>query len=162
MGGVIDELTLKVTRNGENMAFLRLEDVYGSLEVVIFPRIFEKCRYKLEDNKAIIVEGRAQISEKESKIIASDVYTMDEISKRVEAANSELWILFPDMDDFKNNSKNLNRILNGYSGFSNAFVQLKEEKMMKKLTARVNVESGVVDALKLEYGTDRVMVRKLN
>ena len=162
MGGVIDELTLKVTRNGENMAFLRLEDVYGSLEVVIFPRVFEKCRYKLEDNKAIIVEGRAQISEKESKIIASDVYTMDEISKRVEAANNELWILFPDMDDFKNNSKNLNRILNGYSGFSNVFVQLKEEKMMKKLTARVNVESGVVDALKLEYGTDRVMVRKLN
>ena len=161
LGGVLDEITYKVTRNGENMAFVRIEDLYGSLEVVIFPRVFERCRYKLEENKAVIVEGRAQVSEKESKLIASDIYTMEEIAKKSEAASTELWILFPNMDDFTANSKNLNQILKNYPGFSPVFVQLKEEKMMKRLTAKADASSGVSDALKLEYGADRVMTRKV-
>ena len=161
LGGVIDEITYKVTRNGENMAFVRIEDLYGSLEVVIFPRVFERCRYKLEENKAVIVEGRAQVSEKESKLIVSDIYTMEEIAKKSEAASTELWILFPNMDDFTANSKNLNQILKNYPGFSPVFVQLKEEKMMKRLAAKVDASSGVSDALKLEYGADRVMTRKV-
>ena len=161
LGGVIDEITYKVTRNGENMAFVRIEDLNGSLEVVIFPRVFERCRYKLEENKAVIVEGRAQVSEKESKLIVSDIYTMEEIAKKSEAASTELWILFPNMDDFTANSKNLNQILKNYPGFSPVFVQLKEEKMMKRLTAKADASSGVSDALKLEYGADRVMTRKV-
>ncbi len=160
IGGLIDEVNLKVTRKGDNMAFLRIEDLFGTMEVVVFPNVFLRCRDKLETNKAVIIEGNASVSERDSKLIASDIMTMDEVISRSEDKNKELWICFKNMDSYLENANNLKQIALQHLGFTPVYVQLKEEMKMKKLANTVNVRTGIVDALKLEYGPDMVLVRE--
>lgn len=160
IGGLIDEVNLKVTRKGDNMAFLRIEDLFGTMEVVVFPNVFLRCRDKLETNKAVIIEGNASVSERDSKLIASDIMTMDEVISRSEDKNKELWICFKNMDSYLENANNLKQIALQHPGFTPVYVQLKEEMKMKKLANTVNVRTGIVDALKLEYGPDMVLVRE--
>ena len=66
-----------------------------------------------------------------------------------------------DTDDYKENEQSLNQLLMDYKGFANVNVQLREEKSMKRLGIKVDPSSGVVDALKLEYGIDRVIARDI-
>ena len=160
IGGLIDEVNLKVTRKGDNMAFLRIEDLFGTVEVVVFPNVFLRCREKLEANKAVIIEGNASVSERDSKLIASDIMTMDEVVSRSEDKNKELWICFKNMDNYLENANNLKQIALQHPGFTPVYVQLREEMKMKKLANTVNVRTGIVDALKLEYGPDMVLVRE--
>jgi hypothetical protein len=114
---------------------------------------------KLEKNAAIIIDGKANISERESKITASSILTVDEVIARDEDKNKELWVCFANMDSFMMHVKNLQQLAMNYPGFTPVYVQLKEEKKMKQLSVTVNVRTGIVDALKLEYGTDMVLVR---
>ena len=162
IGGVLDAVNPKLTRKNENMAFVTLEDLHGSLEVIVFPKVYEKCRDLLVKNKAVIIKGRASISEKESKLLASEIIPMDEILKRAAGEKYQVWVLFDNFDDYRQHSRNLDAILMDYKGYSPVYVQLKEEKQAKRMALTVDADSGVEDALKLEFGPERVIVRKMD
>lgn len=159
IGGLIDDVNLKVTKKGDNMAFLRIEDLFGTVEVVVFPNVFARCRAKLEMNKAVIIDGTASVSERDSKVIANDIMTIEEVVTRSEDKNKELWICFKDMDAYLGHANDLKAIALQHPGHTPVFVQLKDEKKMKRLSFTVSVRNGIVDALKLEYGPDMVLVR---
>ena len=161
IGGLVDVVNTKITRKGDNMAFVTIEDLYGTIEVVVFPKTFEQCREKLAEGIPVIVEGRASISEKESKLIASDIKTVSELMEKENDMNTELWVCFDNLESFQKNYENLRQIAMGYPGYSPIYVQLKEEKQMKKLSMTANVRTGIEGALKLEYGADKVLVRKV-
>ena len=88
------------------------------------------------------------------------IMTMDEVISRSEDKNKELWICFKNMDNYLENANNLKQIALQHPGFTPVYVQLREEMKMKKLANTVNVRTGIVDALKLEYGPDMVLVRE--
>ena len=159
LGGMIETVTHKITKNGENMAFIQIEDLTGTMEVIIFPRTFEKYRELLTENNAIIIKGRSQISERDSKLIASEIYSLSEMLRQKEEGKKQLWVLYEDFEDYKNNLKNLNSILNNHRGYTPVYVQLKKEKQAKKSSICVDLSSGIESALKLEVGPDRVLVR---
>jgi DNA polymerase-3 subunit alpha len=162
LGGIIDEVKHIITRRGENMATLQVEDLYGVVEVVVYSRTYEKYRGLIEESNSIIISGRAQVQDDGCRFIASDIYSMNEIVQKQRSENMELWVCFDNKDDFTKNSASMTEILKRYRGYSPVFVQLMEESQWKKLYTTVDLDSGVERALKLEYGTDKVLVRDKN
>ena len=74
VGGMAAGISVKYTRNNDKMAFLTLEDFQGSMEVILFPKVYEKCAAFLREEEAYIVKGRANVSaDGEGKVIAMDV-----------------------------------------------------------------------------------------
>lgn len=159
IGGLIEDITAKITKNNENMAFLKLEDLYGTLEVITFPKTYEKYRGLIEKGKSIIVKGRAQVSERDSKLIASEIYSLDEIKEKNKAMQKELWLLLDNSEDLKKKQGILNEVLKSRAGFTPVYVQLKEEKRAVKSYVAADLDKGAEDALVLEFGRDRVLVR---
>ena len=160
IGGLIESVNQKLTRNGENMAFIQLEDLYGTVEVVVFPKVYEKYRRLLTENQAIIVKGRSQVSERDSKILASEIYSLTDKINQKEAEKKEVWILYDDMETFLSGQKSLETVLGEHIGYTPVFVQLKKEKQAKRMAASVDLKTGIEEALKLEFGSDRVIVRE--
>ncbi|MFS8501574.1 MAG: OB-fold nucleic acid binding domain-containing protein, partial [Caldicoprobacter sp.] len=82
IGGIIVSKKLKTTRNDEIMAFITLEDLYGSVEVIVFPSTYEKYRPLLEEDSAVIINGRLSLREDEDpKIILDEVRPLVRTSK---------------------------------------------------------------------------------
>ena len=78
IGGLISRVTVKLTKNNQNMAYVTIEDLVGQVEVIVFPRDFEKFRDRLLVDSRVFVRGRANLGEKENKLILSDMISFEE------------------------------------------------------------------------------------
>ena len=92
---MINGRTVKATRTNNMMAFLTVEDLYGTVEVIVFPRDYEKYRTLLEEDTKVFIQGRVTVEEdKPAKLICSGVVPFDAVEK-------ELWIQFPTRADYE-------------------------------------------------------------
>ena len=79
VGGMIAEKTIKYTKNDQVMAFLNLEDLVGNVEIVVFPRVYERYSSLLTEDAKIFVKGRAALEEdKNGKILCDQIVTFEE------------------------------------------------------------------------------------
>lgn len=86
-GGLITEKVIKYTKNNKVMAFIKLEDMYGFIEVIIFPNTYEKYQALINEESIIIVEGRVQANDGEDyKIIAESISDINDTQSRRKAA----------------------------------------------------------------------------
>lgn len=159
MAGLINTVTIKNTRNNDTMAFITLEDLYGTIEVVIFPKVYHRLQNYLVKNTPVLVSGRASISEEEGKIICDDIVLLDSLKKKDDALKKEIWLLFDDMDSFKERQPSLNRIIRDYPGYSNVYIQLKAEKKAVKLVYTAEAGNELKEELERVYGEDRILIR---
>lgn len=92
VGGIIAGVSIKYTKNNKAMAFVTLEDITGTIEVIIFPNIYTKVASLLVEDTVIVVSGKANISEDQgSKILADKITSYDELL----AKSKTLWIKIP-------------------------------------------------------------------
>lgn len=161
IGGIIAGITVKTTRNGDNMAFITLEDLYGTVEIVVFPRDYAKYRdYIVKDNK-VIIKGNSSVSEEEAKILLSDIKTFDEYKEEAQDIDNEVWLCFEDEAAYTEAEEDLYGIVDENRGQAEVFVMLKSDRKMKKLGARkVKANAGVLRRMKLLWGDENVLVRK--
>ncbi|MBW1851828.1 MAG: DNA polymerase III subunit alpha, partial [Deltaproteobacteria bacterium] len=82
IAGVVEELKLKRTRRGDKMAVLRVEDLTGSTEVIIFPDVFNKTSPILKGDEPLLVSGSAEIGDSTAKIIAQEIVTLNSIRQK--------------------------------------------------------------------------------
>ncbi len=83
IGGIVAAKSIKYTRSNKMMAFVKLEDLYGTVEVIIFPNIYEKYGDSIEEEAVLLISGRVSIQEEEDgKLIANKMSTMDEVRKK--------------------------------------------------------------------------------
>ena len=79
LGGMIADKTIKYTKNDKVMAFLNLEDLVGNVEVVVFPRDYERYSGLLAEDAKIFVRGRASVEEdKDGKLICEQIVTFED------------------------------------------------------------------------------------
>ncbi len=79
VGGMITGKTVKYTRNNQTMAFLTLEDLFGTVEVIVFPRDYERYHALLNDDEKIFVRGHVSIEEdKDGKLICERIHSFAE------------------------------------------------------------------------------------
>jgi DNA polymerase-3 subunit alpha len=88
IGGLIAEVNKKITRNNDMMAFIRLEDMYGSIEVIIFPKVLQKYRQNIEGDSVVLISGRVSIREEEQpKILCETIEPLMKVN------NDKVYIL---------------------------------------------------------------------
>lgn len=160
IGGLIENINTRITRNGENMAIISIEDLYGTVEVLVFPKSYEKYRHLLNENEAVIIKGRAQVSDDESKFIAQDIYSLNSMVERTRAQKKELWVLFENEETLKKERDGFFTVLKEHLGHTPVYIQLRQESKCVTCSLGVDLDSGIEEALKLEYGQDKVIIRE--
>lgn len=83
IGGIIMEKNVKYTRNSKKMAFLKLEDLHGTVEVILFPDVYDKFSRYLIEEKVVLVKGYAKLAQEENgKIICQQIVPIEEINEK--------------------------------------------------------------------------------
>ena len=143
VGGMITAKTIKHTKTGKPMAFLTIEDLLGTVEVVVFPRDYEKNRAYLNEDSKVFVRGRvSEEDDNASKLICEAIIPFEQTS-------CELWIQFSDKEDFLKEELTLYEMLRDSEGRDGVVIYLTKEKAVKRLPANRNsrVEADVVAKL---------------
>ncbi len=163
VGGLIEAINIKTTKHGDNMAFLTVEDLFGTVEVIVFPREFGRYREKLVKDNKILIKGNASVTEEEGKLILSELYSFAEIKQDIDAENKELWVRFDDEASFNQAEQDLLGILGNYSGRTIAMVMISNPRSMKRMANKfkVHVCDGLINNLNDRFGKDNVFIREL-
>ena len=154
VGGMITEKTIKYTKNNKVMAFLTLEDLVGTVEVVVFPRDYEKNSHLIEQDAKVFIQGRVSAEDdRASKLICERVLPFDQMPR-------QLWIQFASRREYEHQVQELYDILRQSDGNDQVVVYLKQERMMKQLPAArsVRIDQDLLDSLTNRYGAGNVKV----
>ena len=134
VGGMIVDKTVKYTRNNQTMAFITLEDLVGNLEVIIFPKTYEKCSSILNVDEKVFIKGRAVTEEeKNGKLICEKIYSFDDTPK-------ELWLQFATKEEYGRQEEQLMELLRGGFGKNRVIIYISGEKIMKRLPVNCSVD----------------------
>ena len=154
IGGMITGKTIKNTKTNKTMAFLNVEDLVGTVEVVVFPRDYEKSRMYLNEDTKVFVKGRvSEEDDNASKLICESIIPFEEVP-------CELWIQFPDIASYQSEEKKLLEMTKMSEGNDTVVIYCTKEKAMKKWPAnrKIQVNAELLDRLYICYGKDRVKI----
>ena len=154
IGGMITEKTVKHTKTNQMMAFLTVEDLMGTVEVVVFPRDYEKNRECLEVDSKVFIRGRvAEEDERASKLICEKVIPFEQ-KKR------ELWLQFPDKASYLDEEQIVNGYLADSEGDDEVVIYCAKERAVKRLprNRNIRIDAQVLSRLMNHYGESRVKV----
>ena len=162
IGGMIEAITIKTTRHGDNMAFITLEDLYGTVEVVVFPRDYSRYKNFLVKDSKVLIKGNASVTEEEGKLLLSEMHTFEEIKLDMDAEDKELWICFNDESEYNLNEQRFLNILGEHPGRTQVMVMLRNPRSMKRMGNRYKVlaSSAILERLRAEWGADNVLIRE--
>lgn len=154
IGGMIVEKNIKYTKTNKVMAFLTVEDLLGTVEVMVFPRDYEKWQNMINEDARVFIQGRVSAEEdKASKLILEKVRAFSDIPK-------ELWIQFESKADYSQKEKELLEDLRKSQGTDSVVIYLRDVKAMKKLSAayHVNLQDDWLAQMCKKYGNNNVKV----
>ncbi len=155
VGGIVSAVTRKFTKNGAQMAFITLEDLVGTIEVIVFPRQYDSSRHLIVEGKKLFIDGEANIEENAAgKVIANKIREFSDVP-------SELWIAFQDKEDYLKNNQELLERLSANKGNDKVMIVLAKERQRKMMPAQyaVNITKEFLQQLKDRYGEEFVKVR---
>ena len=154
IGGMIVDKTTKYTKTNQVMAFLTLEDLLGTVEVVVFPRDYERNRRWMELNEKVFISGRvSEEDEKASKLICEKVIPFESTKK-------ELWIQFPDKATFLDEEQIVYGYLADSEGEDEVVIYCAKERAVKRLPKNRNIQINeqILSRLMNHFGESRVKV----
>ncbi len=154
LGGIIAGVLFKYTKNNQRMAFITLEDMTGTVEIIVFPKDLEQYAPLIEEENKVFVKGRATVEEeKDGKVICEKIILFSDTRKK-------LWIKYDTIEEFEDNKEELYGILKKYPGEDDVAIYISEGKKMKNLPSdmRVSAVAGARDILKEKYGEERISV----
>ena len=133
MGGIISEFKRLSTKNGSSMAFVKVEDVYGVIEVIVFPKVFEKAREYLNPEEIVKVKGKLQIKDNVPQIICESIEKLEIEKEHTEKPTQQFLCLILDEDD--NLTDKILDVISYYPGDVPVYIV----KGMKKFNANFSV-----------------------
>lgn len=154
LGGIASVVNIKLTRNNQRMAFITLEDLVGSVEVIVFPRDFEKYKDLIEEGRKYIISGKASLEENDAaKLIAGKIIPFEEVPR-------EVWLQFENKAELEKVEDELNKIFEGNKGNARVMLYCREERQVKRVnTVRgISYAEAVIDELKSKLGCDNVKI----
>ena len=154
VGGMIAEKKVTFTRNNKAMAYLTIEDLTGTVEVIVFPKDYEKYQKYLNQDEKIFVIGHASLEDgADGRIICERIVAFDE-------TGCDLWFQFATMEEYKAKEKELMRILYDSDGKDEVVIYVANPKAIKRLGKNhtVDVNEELLDTLKRFLGEKNVKV----
>ncbi|RGC73313.1 DNA polymerase III subunit alpha [Lachnospiraceae bacterium AM23-2LB] len=154
VGGMITEKTVKATKTNQMMAFLTVEDLLGTVEIVVFPRDYEKNREYLEVDQKVFVKGRvSEEEEKASKLICEKIIPFERTKK-------ELWIQFTDKAAYMEQEPIVFGYLADSEGDDEVVIYCQQERAVKRLprNRNIRIDPQILGRLMNHFGEKRVKV----
>ena len=154
IGGMVEGITIKHTKNNKTMVFLTIEDLLGTVEVVVFPRQYEIYRNSITQDGKLFIQGHVSAEEeKASKLICDKIWKFEDLPK-------ELWIQFSDRESFMAEEKALYEILRSSDGTDQVVVYIRSPKSMKRLGKAWSIcaDETLLQKIVERYGQNNVKV----
>ncbi len=154
VGGMITNKTIKYTKNNQVMAFLTVEDLVGSVEVIVFPRDYERNIDVLEEENKVFIRGKVDAADdRASKLICEKIWLFGQVPR-------ELWIQFDSREDYQEKEDGLSRQIGAAAGKDAVVLYLKKERAMKRLppSQRVAIDALDMEQLYAAYGEGNVKI----
>lgn len=154
IGGMIAAKTIKYTKTNKTMAFLSIEDLMGTVEVMVFPKDYEKSKQYLNEDAKVFIKGR--VSEEDggaSKLICETVIPFEDVP-------CELWVQFADIPTYQAEEAKLFEMLKHSEGGDRVVIYCAKEKAVKRLPASRNIhlDADLLMTVEKYFGKDRVKV----
>jgi DNA polymerase-3 subunit alpha len=135
MGGIISEFKRLATRGGQNMAFVKVEDLYGQIEVICFPKVYESARDCLKEENTVRISGKLQVKDGVPQIIADDVQQLEvKEEKKTSVGQEYLGIIIP--NDKADKVDDIIDVLTSYEGTIPVIIALKGKKYSANCAVR--------------------------
>ena len=154
IGGMITSKTTKYTRTNQMMAFITIEDLVGTVEVVIFPRDYEKHAKLLVEDSKVFVLGRVNAEEeKDSKLVCEKIIPFQDIPR-------ELWVQFETKEQFVQQESKLYETIKNSDGREQVVIYIRSPKSVKRLgnSHSIQINAELIDRLAKDYGRENVKV----
>lgn len=170
LGGIIIKKQNKITKNNNMMAFITLEDLFGTVEVIVFPKTYDKYKELLFEDNIVLIEGSLSVVEEDTpKLMSNRIYEIkkNEIAlsndkNKHEKKQKKLYIKVRDKEHYKKVKKDLFVCLNKYLGNDCVVVYNESEKanmiLPKKSWVNTNDEK-LIDNLKLVFGESNIAIK---
>ncbi|MCD8365203.1 MAG: DNA polymerase III subunit alpha [Clostridiales bacterium] len=154
IGGMIAGKTIKYTKKNQTMAFLTIEDIYGTVEVIVFPQSYEKYSQMLNPDDKVFIRGRVSVEEdKNAKLICERMYSFDD-------AKRELWIQFSTMEEYKAMEAEVFDLLRRSDGRDRVAFYVANPRSVRKLGPNMGVlaDRELISALSVKLGENNIKV----
>lgn len=158
IAGMVAGKTVKFTRNNKAMAFVTIEDLTGSVEVIVFPKDYEKYQGMIEQDGKVFVAGRATVEEEQDgKLICERIIPFEDTPR-------EVWLKFPDKEAFYGREKELYRLIGDSDGRDEIVIYLEGTRQAKRLGRNYSVRAGkeLLDSLSNFVGENNLKVVEKN
>lgn len=154
IGGMIVEKKIKYTKNEKVMAFLQVEDLVGSVEVIVFPKDYERYGDSIVEDGKVFVKGRVSLEEdKDAKLVCEQITPFEQVPRK-------LWIKFPTKEAYEAKREEVFSILRESEGRDSVVIYVENPKAMNPLSANWNVAADgmLVERLQKAFGEGNVKV----
>lgn len=154
IGGIIAERKIKYTRNDTIMAFLTLEDMVGSVEVIVFPKNYEKLQGKILEDEKVFIKGRvSDDDDQDAKLICEDVIRFEDMPKK-------LWVQFCSMKEYEEKEQQLFETLKVSDGKDSVAIFIKDTRQIKELPRNMSVDAGeeLIGKLAEVFGEENIKI----
>lgn len=152
--GLINSAKRITTKNGDMMCFIALEDFTDQIEVVVFPRTFDKYSKFLLPDMPVRVSGRLSVNDESAKILADNIRSLDD------AAASEVRLKISGQQENGETFERLKQVLKQYPGSTVVYLHLIDSQRVIKTEKQfwIELSAEVIEALELIIGKGRVIV----
>ncbi len=154
VGGMIEAKTIKYTKKNQAMAFVTIEDVYGSVETIVFPKDLERYGSILQEDAKVFVAGRVSVEEdRDAKLVLERAASFDDGKK-------DVWIRFADQQAYEAVADQIEPLLEGSDGEDEVVLYLAKEKAVKRLGRRMSIRADEVmlGQLRQRFGPENIQV----
>ncbi len=152
IGGIISDVNIRQTKKGDTMAILKLEDLFGTIEVIVWPDKYLAYAPYLVVDKKVLINGKVKCDdERDAQLIANKLTAFEEIPKK-------LFIRFSNMDDYKLRNELLLAAIQDHGGRDSVVVYISDEKKQKVLPKSQNVKADeeLIGSLSRIFGDENV------
>lgn len=155
LGGIVTEITKKVTKNNDIMAFAKLEDLYGAIEIVIFPKVLQRFKELISEDSMIIIRGRVNIREDEQPKVLCEV-----IEPLIKINTEKLYILIEEEKFLKNTLNDLKSMISGFKGVTPVYLCTRKERKKFRVDRELWVDNDLelMSVLKSRFGEENVKI----
>jgi len=154
VGGMITAKKVKTTRTSQLMAFVSLEDMVGTVEALVFPKIYEKNKQYLTEDSKVFLRGRASIGDDPvGKLVCEEVIPFSAIP-------NELWLQFEDQEFYERTVDSVMAVLRESEGKDRVVMYLKKERKLRRLSPSwaINAQGRLLEELYTLLGEKNVKV----
>ena len=154
IGGMITTKTIKHTRTNKTMAFITVEDLVGTVEVVIFPKDYDKFRELLQEDRKVFVQGRVSTEDdKDSKLICEKIWNFEDMPR-------ELWVQFEDKNAYLKEEAALYDLIRAEEGKDGVVIYIKSPKAVKRLSENwsIRITAELLHKMAAYFGESNVKV----